>query len=162
MINLLIMPIKQIKNIVYLSYIHTLLEYAYDCHVQKLGEDVLEGKQIDFTNKLMLDIKEHFEKMGWTHDNLDKIATPIMRKYYNYIHPIIRKEFKAGIDQYIPSFLALVMLHRVRHWKGIVPEQTTEALTYFVNKLKTRREERAKYYQITQKITNKLKIEVQI
>ena len=159
--SLFIMPSKQLKNIAYLSYAHLLLEHAYNAHIKDGGEHFLEGKEQDEATSLMITLKNHLEQKGWFYDNLAKNATTELRIYYNAIDPCVNKHFPKG-SEYVPSFLALIMLHRARDWKGLEIPHLSEALTYFVNKMANSKEERSRYYKTVGDIIKRLKIKAKI
>lgn len=156
MSSLTILPTQQLKNIAYLSYVHLLLDYAYQAHIESNGTHILSGDNKEVVDSLMLNLMAYLHSNGWTYDNLAKNANQPLRNYYNMIDPCVEKHFKKG-GSYIPSFLALVMLHRVRHWKLDIPNLSTY-LQYFVDKLKEDKQDRSKYYLATQEIVKKLKL----
>lgn len=159
--SLYILPAQQLKTIAYLSYAHLLLDYAYEAHIKEAGEHTLEGQEREYTNNIMIDMMNYLADNGWTYDNLDKNAHRLLRSYYNMIDPCVAKYFQKE-DTYIPSFLALVMLHRARNWKGLIIPPLENALEFFVKKLSNKKVERAKYYKAVGEITKKLNIKAKI
>ena len=136
---------KAQKSLAFLGYVHTLISYAYEAHINNEGVSIMDEAEADVTNKIMFRIKEHFEHNGWTYENLDRMAPQAMREAYNENHVIIDKYFKEE-KVYIPSYLALLMLLKVQAWK-IIPNDIdiSEPLTYYAQKLPAFGGERKRY-----------------
>lgn len=136
---------KAQRSLAYLGYVHTLLAYAYEAHIKNEGTSIMDQDEADVTNNIMLKIKEHFEKSGWTYENLNRMAPQPMRNAYNQNHVIVDKYFKED-NVYIPSYLALLMLLKVKEWK-VIPNDIdiSEPLTYYAKTLPAFGGERKKY-----------------
>ena len=147
---LTLLPTKQLKSVAYLSYAHLLLEYAYKAYIEE-EEDTA-------TSKVAIKIKNILEQKGWTYENIENNPPLMLVRYYNAINPCVSKHFPAG-SQYYPTFLAFIMLHRVRKWKGLedIPA-LSDFLQEFVDKLAHNKQERSGYYKTVADIINKLKI----
>lgn len=141
---------KAQRSLAYLAYIHTLIDYAYEAHINNEGVHVLDHGEAETTNSIMIKIKEQFEKNGWTYENLARIAPQPMREAYNENHVIIDKYFKEK-NVYIPSYLALLMIFKVKEWK-IIQEDISDPLTYFANKLPAFKGERRLYTQCVKEL----------
>lgn len=141
---------KAQRSLAYLAYIHTLIDHAYEAHISNEGVHVLDKEEADITNSIMIKIKEHFEKNGWTYENLDRMAPQPMREAYNQNHIIIDKYFKEK-NVYIPSYLALLMIFKIKSWKA-VQEDITEPLVYFANKIPPFKGERRLYAQCVKEL----------
>lgn len=134
---------KQVRNIAYLGYIHTLLTLAEEAELTKAGTPVVIANEESINNDLHK-LKDLFNTNGWTYEVLDERAPPALRKVYNSFGQLVHKYFKANEDMYIPSYLALLLLVKIKHWKvtdidvGAMALEFTKTMPGWNNQEKTR------------------------
>ncbi len=142
------MPVagKLQHQIAYLAYAHTLLTYAHQSYLDENGVHILKDEQEQLATDIMLKTMEILEEGGWTYEHLTRVSTHEIRQAYNKNHIEVVKFFPTG-SQYIPGYIALLMLLQVKKLKILEPidSYVSDVLDYLFKAVP--KEDRTKYAQ---------------